>query len=92
MEELDRETVVKTICEWVKEDVEEAVSEMIAELPQDILDNIKIQKEKININEADVDSFVESYLEPFEPEYDHHENDYEYGETSEMSILDCIFK
>lgn len=91
-EELDRETVVKTICEWVKEDVEEVVSEMIAELPQDILDNIKIQKEKININEADVDSFVESYLEPSEPEYDHHENDYEYGGTSEMSILDGIFK
>lgn len=40
----------------------------------------------------DVDSFVESYLEPSEPEYDHHENDYEYGGISEMSILDCIFK
>lgn len=79
-------------CDWVKEDVEEVVSEMIAELPQDILDNIKIQKEKININEADVDIFVESYLEPSEPEYDYRENDYEYDETSEMSILDCIFK
>lgn len=91
-QELDREAVVKTICEWVKEDVKETVSEMIAELPQDILNNIKIQKQKIKINEADVDSFVESYLEPSEPEYDHHENDYEYGGIGEMSILDCIFK
>lgn len=42
--------------------------------------------------ELDVDSFVERYLEPSEPEYDHHESGYEYGGISEMSILDCIFK
>ena len=35
---------------------------------------------------------IESYLEPSEPEYDHHEMDYGYGIIGEMDILDCIFK
>jgi len=41
---------------------------------------------------SDIEDFVESYYEPSEPEYDHHEDDYGYGEISEMSILDYIFK
>lgn len=91
-EELDRESVVKTICEWVRDDVEEEIFEMIEGLPQDILDDIKILRKNINVDATDVDSFIESYLEPSEPEYDHHESDYDYGGISELSILDCIFK
>lgn len=90
--ELDKESVVQIICEWIKEDVEQEISEKISNIPQEILSTIKISRDNINIDTTDVESFVESYIEPSEPEYDHHENDYDDGGVSEMSILDCIFR
>ena len=91
-EELDTESVVDIVCDWIKEDVEQEVCEMIAKLPQDILSKIKISKSDVNIERSDVEGYIESYLEPSEPEYDHHERDYDYGIASEMDVLDCIFK
>ena len=91
-EELDRESVVQTICEWIRDDVVQEVSEEMSGLPDNILNSIKILSGNINIDASDIDSFLERYLEPSEPEYDHHESDYDYGGISEMSILDCIFK
>lgn len=88
----DKESVVKTICEWVRDDVEEEIFEIIEGLPQDILDDIKISRKNINVDTSDVDNFIESYLELSEPKYNHHESDYDYGGISELSILDCIFK
>lgn len=41
---------------------------------------------------SDVERYIESYLEPSELEYDHHERDYDYGIAGEMDVLDCIFK
>lgn len=91
-EELDKESVVDTVCEWIKEDVEQEVFEMLEKLPQDILDKIKISKSAVNIERSDVEGYVESYLEPSELEYDHHERNYDYGIAGEMDVLDCIFK
>lgn len=91
-EELDKQSVVNNACEWIKEDVEKEVSEMIENLPQDILDKIKISKSNVKVDKSDVEEYIESYLEPSEPEYDHHEMDYGYGIIGEMDILDCIFK
>ena len=91
-EELDKQSVVNNVCEWIKEDVEKEVSEMIENLPQDILDKIKISKSNVKVDKSDVEEYIESYLEPSEPEYDHHEMDYDYGIIGEMDILDCIFK
>ena len=86
-EELDKESVVNTVCEWIKEDVEQEVSEMIEKLPQDILNKIKISKSDINVERSDVERFIESYSEPSEPEYDHHDRDYNYGIIGEMDVL-----
>lgn len=91
-EELDKESVVNIVCEWIKEDVEQEVFEMIEKLPQDILNKIKISKSDINVGRSDVVGYIKSYLEPSEPEYDHHERDYNYGIIGEMDVLDCIFK
>lgn len=91
-EELDKESVVDTVCEWIKEDVEQEVFEMLEKLPQDILDKIKISKSDVNIERSDVEGYVESYLELSELEYDHHERNYDYGIAGEMDVLDCIFK
>lgn len=91
-EELDKESVVDTVCEWIREDVEQEVFEMLEKLPQDILDRIRISKFDANVERSDVDGYVESYLEPPEREYDHHERDYDYGIAGEMDVLDCIFK
>ena len=83
---------MNNVCEWIKEDVEKEVSEMIENLPQDILDKIKISKSNVKVDKSDVEEYIESYLEPSVPEYDHHEMDYGYGIIGEMDILDCIFK
>ena len=83
---------MNNVCEWIKEDVEKEVSEMIENLPQDILDKIRISKSNVKVDKSDVEEYIESYLEPSEPEYDHHEMDYGYGIIGEMDILDCIFK
>lgn len=91
-EELDTESVIDIVYDWIKEDVEQEVSEMIGKLPQDILNEIVISKNDVNIKRLDVKEYIESYLEPSEPEYDHHEMDYDYGIIGEMDILDCIFK
>ena len=91
-EELDKQSVVNNVCEWIKEDVEKEVSEMIENLPQDILDKIRISKSNVKVDKSDVEEYIESYLEPSVPEYDHHEMDYDYGIIGEMDILDCIFK
>lgn len=91
-EELDKESVVDTVCEWIKEDVEQEVFEMIEKLPQDILDKNKISENHVNIERSDVEGILKSYLEPIEPDYDHHERDYDYGIVGEMDVLDCIFK
>lgn len=91
-EELDKEAVVDTVCEWIKEDVEQEVFEMIEKLPQDILDKIKIPKSHVNIEKSDVEGYIESYLEPSKSDYDYHERDYDYGIAGEMDVLDCIFK
>ena len=40
----------------------------------------------------DVEGYIEGYLQPSELEYDHHKRDYDYGISSEMHVLDCIFK
>ncbi len=80
------------ICNFIKEDVEQEILEMIGKLPQDILNRIKISKSDINVEKSDVEEYIESYLEPSEPEYDYHEKDYDYGITGEMDVLDCIFK
>ena len=90
-EELDKQSVVNNVCEWIKEDVEKEVSEMIENLPQDILDKIKISKSNVKVDKSDVEEYIESYLEPSELEYDHHEMDYGYG-MGEMNVLDYIFK
>ncbi len=89
-EELDKESVVDTVCDFIKEDVEQKVLEMIGKLPQDILNRIKISKSDINVEKSDVEEYIESYLEPSEPEYGYHEKDYDYGITGEMDVLDCI--
>lgn len=91
-EELDKKSVVNTVCEWIKEDVEKEVSEMIENLPQDILEKIKILKSNVKVEKSDVEDFIESYLGPSVPGYDHHERDYNYGIIGEMDVLDCIFK
>ena len=91
-EELDTESVIDIVCDWIKEDVEQEVSEMIKKLPQFILNNIVISKNDVNIKKLDVKEYIESYLEPSEPEYDHHKRDYDYGIACEMDVLDCIFK
>ncbi len=70
----------------------EDVSEMIEELPQDILNKIRISKSNVKVEKSDVEGYIESYLEPSVPEYDHHQTDYDYGVIGEMDILDCIFK
>ena len=64
---------------------------MIENLSQDILNNIEISKKDVNIGRSDVERHIESYLEPSELEYDHHEMDYGYG-MGEMNVLDYIFK
>lgn len=91
-EELDTESVVDIVCDWIIEDVEQEVSEMIGKLPPDILNRIKMSASDIHIARSDVEGYIESYLEPSEPEYDHHERDYDYGIAGEMDVLDCIFK
>lgn len=91
-EELDIESVIDIVYDWIKEDVEQEVSEMIGKLPQDILNEIVISKNDVNIKRRDVKEYIESYLEPSESEYDHHERDYDYGIAGEMDVLDCIFK
>ena len=83
---------MNNVCEWIKEDVEKEVSEMIENLPQDILDKIRISKSNVKVDKSDVEEYIESYLEPSVPEYDHHEMDYGYGIIGEMDILYCIFK
>lgn len=90
-EELDTESVVDIVCDWIKEDVEQEVYGMIENLPQDILNNIEISKKDVNIGRSDVERHIKSYLEPSELEYDHHEMDYGYG-MGEMNVLDYIFK
>jgi len=45
--ELDIESVVDIVCEWIKEDVEQEVIKIIEKLPQDILDKIKISKSDV---------------------------------------------
>ncbi len=90
-EELDTESVVDIVCDWIKEDVEQEVYGMIENLSQDILNNIEISKKDVNIGRSDVERHIESYLEPSELEYDHHEMDYGYG-MGEMNVLDYIFK
>lgn len=47
-EELDTESVVDIVCDWIKEDVEQEVYGMIENLPQDILNNIEISKKDVN--------------------------------------------
>lgn len=91
-EDIDTESVVDTICDFIKEDVEQEVSEMIGKLPQDILNRIIISKSNVNVERSDVEGYIEGYLQPSEPEYDHHERDYDYGISGEMDVLDCIFK
>ncbi len=91
-EDIDTESVVDTICDFIKEDVEQEVSEMIGKLPQDILNRIMISKNNVNVERSDVEGYIEGYLQPSEPEYDHHERDYDYGISGEMDVLDCIFK
>lgn len=54
-EELDKQSVVNNVCEWIKEDVEKEVSEMIENLPQDILDKIKISKSNVKVDKSDVE-------------------------------------
>lgn len=90
-EELDTESVVDIVCDWIKEDVEQEVYGMIEKLPQDILKNIEISKKDVNIGRSDVEGYIESYLEPSESEYEPHEMDYGYG-IGEMDVLDYIFK
>lgn len=70
--------------------MEQEVLEKINGMPKEILTSIKIASPNVAI--ADVEGFVEGYLEPPELEYDHHENEYDYGRINEMEILDCIFK
>ena len=89
---MDIESVVDILCDWINEDVEQEVSEMIEKLPQDILNKINIPKSDVNIERSDVKWYIESYLEPSEPEYDYHERDYDYGIAGEMDVLDCIFR
>ena len=89
-EELDKESVTDIVCDFIKEDVEREVSEMVGKLPQDILNRIRISKDDINIERLDVEGYIEGCLEPSEPEYDHHERDYDYGITGELDVLDCI--
>ena len=91
-EELDKESVTDIVCDFIKEDVEREVSEMVGKLPQDILNRIRISKDDINIERLDVEGYIEGCLEPSEPEYDHHERDYDYGIAGELDVLDCIFK
>lgn len=82
--ELDKEAVVETVCEWIKDDVEQEIFE--------ILEKIKISRSSICVVTSDVEGFVESYLEPSELEYELHEENYDYGIMGEMDVLDCIFK
>ncbi len=91
-DEIDTESVVDTICDFIKEDVEQEVLEMIGKLPQDILKRIIISKSNVNVERSDVEGYIEGYLEPSEREYDHHERDYDYGISGGMDVLDCIFK
>ena len=63
-EELDTESVVDIVCDWIKEDVEQEVYGMIENLSQDILNNIEISKKDVNIGRSDVERHIESYLEP----------------------------
>lgn len=90
--EVDAESVVDTICDFIKEDVEQEVLETIGKLPQDMINRIWISKNNVNVERADVEGYIESCLEPSEPEYDPQESDYDYGIVGEMDVLDCIFK
>lgn len=65
-EELDKESVVSTIYQWIQDDVEQEVLEKINGMPKEILTSIKIASPNVAI--ADVEGFVESYLEPPELE------------------------
>lgn len=66
--------------------------DIIGKLPQDMINGIRISKSNISVDRSDVEEYIERYLEPLEPEYDHHERDYDYGIAGEMDVLDCIFK
>lgn len=88
-EEVDTESVVNIVCDWIKEHVEQEVYGMIEKLPQDLLNNIEISKKDVNIGRSDVEGYIENYLEPSESEYEPHEMDYGIGG---MDVLDYIFK
>lgn len=90
--EVDEESVVDIICDFIKEDVEQEVLETIGKLPQDMINRIWISKNNVNVERADVEGYIESCLELSELEYDPQENHYDYGIVGEMDVLDCIFK
>lgn len=90
--ELDKEAVVETVCEWIKDDVEQEIFEILEKIPQNLSKKIKISRSSICVVTSDVEGFVGSYLEPSELEYEPHEENYDYGIMGEMDVLDCIFK
>lgn len=90
--EIDQELVVEIICDYIREDVEAEVYEKVKEMPENILQQIRITREYVCINKADIENFIEGYYEPSEPDfdYDEYEEDLD-GGGNEIDILDCIF-
>ncbi len=90
--EIDQELVVEIICDYIREDVEAEVYEKVKEMPENILQQIRITREYVCINKADIENFIEGYYEPSEPDFDYgeYEGDLE-GGGNEIDILDCIF-
>lgn len=91
-EEVDKEEVIRIICDWIEEDVEQVVYEKIMELPTDIRREVKVLRRNISVYITDIESYIDSYFEPSGFDDDFREIEYDYGGTSEMDILDSIFK
>ena len=90
--EIDTKLVVETIIEWIKEDIEEEVLNKVKDLPVNIWSQIKVKKEDMNMNRVDIESFIDSYYEPSESEYDYHEEHHDFSGSSEIDMLDIIFQ
>lgn len=89
--DFDYNSAITIISNWLRNDIYDEILERINIIPKDIRTELNVGYECININEESIVAFINSCLEPDEPDYDDYEG-HNYSVAESIDILDVIFK
>lgn len=89
--ELDNSLIIESVLSWIKDDLIDEIHKKLEALPECYKQLINIVPSTFDIDIHDLDTYIESYYIPDEPDYEYgHESDS--SSSSSYDDLDFIFK